>query len=86
MMIDTTKTAKQKLKEAAAARRTEKAQQKQAAKIAARASQVTLNASNENSDMMGAPKDASMASESGTLHPRSVSGGANIAGINNDQS
>jgi len=67
IMIDTTKTANQKRKEAAAARRIEKAQLKQASKIASKIPQVAVPATNEPSGsetLMNGRLDTSLASDS----------------------
>ena len=89
-MIDTTKTTNQKRKEAAAARRNEKALQKQAAKLAmvARSVPVTINASHENSEVLpSAKQDASMASESAALKPRNgAKAPADSANLNSEDS
>ena len=65
-MIDTTKTANQKRKEAAAARRTEKAQIKTAIKPISRSVPETNKVSNESSshNPQNGKLDASMASDS----------------------
>lgn len=78
-MIDTTKTANQKRREAAAARRNEKAQQK-AAKVCAKTGQVQ-NGAMQQEMSEGLPNgnklDQSLADDSGMLHPGTVTNNEN---------